>query len=330
MDPEMPSVTRAELEAYAGQMTLQLGRWDEARRMLHASLASSDAADGVAVPQALHGLALDALEMNRPDEARSYAEAMLAAARAKSSPYWEAFALGAVSLMHTFTGQYESAIPPADEAIERARRLGNPTMITLALQNAGIARWRRDPSTAIALFDQVIETLGDDDVDGYMQRMQCHFFRALARIRLGETRSGASDLRVALQGAQSAGVTYAKAEFLSAIPGVLGRQPERAPAIAILSMLEQLRVDGVIAGAPDERQVLSRMRERLRDTTEPAAFNAAWDQGRTMSLDDGLALAIAELDRLEQAPTDSESAGIADAADAPLAGSNVINPGRER
>ena len=73
------------------------------------------------------------------------------------------------------------------------------------------------------------------------------------------------------------------------------------------SMLEQLRAEGVIAGAPDERQVLSRMEERLRSSTEPEAFNAAWDQGRTMSLDDGVALAIAELDRPEHAPIDAES-----------------------
>jgi hypothetical protein len=86
-------------------------------------------------------------------------------------------------------------------------------------------------------------------------------------------------VRARATAAQSAGVTYAKAEFLSAIPGVLGRQPECAPAIAIMSMLEQLRVDGVVAGAPDERQVLSRMRKRLRGTTEPATFNAAWDRG---------------------------------------------------
>jgi predicted ATPase/class 3 adenylate cyclase len=305
MDPEMPDALRAELEGHAGQMALQLGRWDEARRMLRASLTSSDADDGVPFPHALHGLALDALEMNRPDEARGYAQAMLAAARAKDSAYWESFALGALSLMHTFSGDDEAGIAIADQAIEGARRLRNPYMETLALQNAGIARWRRDPSTAIGLFDQVIALSRSDEVDGHMQRMQSHFFRALARLRLGDDRSGAADLRIALQGAQTAGVTYAKAEFLSAVPGVLGRQRESAAAIAILSMLEQLRADGVVAGAPDERQVLSRMRERLLSTTEPAEFQMAWDQGRRMTLDDGVALAITELDRLERSSADA-------------------------
>ena len=57
-------------------------------------------------------------------------------------------------------------------------------------------------------------------------------------------------------------------------------------------MNERLRDDGRILGAPRDLESQEQLRERLEREIEPDLFAALWAEGRAMTLDDAVAIAL--------------------------------------
>jgi predicted ATPase len=286
----------AELQAAAGHMAISLARWDQGRELLQASITSSNTAGVAPVPLAFDALAIDALEANQPDTALRYAEASVEAARRRDEPFWNVYTLTTVSLMTSLTGDDVRGTELADAGLQQARQLRNGYVLTHALVSAGIARYRRDPVAAIPLFDEaiVVSPGGRDPQTG----SQARFFRGISHLQLGELGKAFIDLRDYLVLARATGNEYFQAMALAVIAGLLAHDGNPDLAIHLLAVLEQLRAESRITGAPIDLAAQRRIRERLEQKMPTSAFATIWSAGKAMSLDDAVTRALAELDDL--------------------------------
>ena len=73
---------------------------------------------------------------------------------------------------------------------------------------------------------------------------------------------------------------------------LLRRRGRPDVAVRILALNERLRDDGRILGAPRDLQSQEQLRERLELEVEPQLFAALWAEGRAMTLDDAVTLAL--------------------------------------
>jgi hypothetical protein len=184
------------------------------------------------------------------------------------------------------------ALELADQATEMARSLGNDYLLSVALADAGIARFRTDPAAAIELFDEsaVIAT----DV-GFAIRDHALLFKGIAHVSLREYAPGAQAFDAALAYQHATGAVYYQSIVLAAVAGLLARIGSTSTAIQLLGSLQRLRDNGQIIGAPRDLAMQQQLRDRLQDTLEPNTFAELWTAGRRLTLDDAVSLARAEL-----------------------------------
>ena len=180
----LPADVRAELLGCAGFGSVYTSRLDEAMTLYQASLQCSRDAGLPPSSLVLANLGIAALESNRPEEAIVHAEEALAAARATADPYWEANALVYLSLVCSLGRGGERGCSSADEALTRARRLGNRFLIERALLAGGIARVTSEPEVAIELLDECAQTRPHASYN----LGNTYFFRGVAHLRLGNAR----------------------------------------------------------------------------------------------------------------------------------------------
>jgi predicted ATPase/class 3 adenylate cyclase len=294
LDHEMSPRVRAELATQAGYMAISLSRLHQGHDFLRQSLESSSAAGDEPSPYALIAFALEALVTNRPADARRYAEEAVARARAASPPYTQAECLSICSTMFSTTGEAPRAIELAEQAIELARPLGNDNMLSHALAQAGIARYRTDPAAAIALLDE--STMVTTEVVAI--RGHAVFFKGMSHVRLREYGEAAQAFAAALAFHHAAGAQYYQSTVLAAIASLLARIGSTDAAIQLLGSLERLRDDGQMIGAAGDLAMQEQLRDRLQHTLEPNKFADLWAAGRRLTLDDAVSLARAELSQV--------------------------------
>jgi predicted ATPase len=91
------------------------------------------------------------------DEIGPLANRWAAAARSLADEYELAMALIMVGLPFAFAGDLPAALVYLDQAVETARRLGNPTAICYTTMTAGWLRSEAEPEEAMALLDEALE-----------------------------------------------------------------------------------------------------------------------------------------------------------------------------
>jgi predicted ATPase/class 3 adenylate cyclase len=285
---------RAELLAYAGYGANYANRFDEAMTLYQASLTCSRDAGLPPSPLALTELGIAALVSNHPEEAIAHAEEALAAAGAAADPYWEAYAFQLLSLTCSFGGDGERGRSTADEALARARRLGNSFLIGSTFLAAGIARVTSEPEVALELLEECaqfwplsISNLG-----------HTYFFRGVAHLRLGQPSAAAHALRAALPLMQETGSEFFTATVIATAAGLLAR-PAAGDAVQLLNALDRFRVDSGIAGAPADVEIQRRSRARLEEAMAPDEFAASWALGAELSVEEAAALAHDALGKLD-------------------------------
>ena len=290
----LPADARAEILAYAGFGANYGNRFDEAMTLYESSLACSRDAGLSPFPFALSCLGIAALESNDPAEAIARCEEALDAARAAADGYWETYALGILSLACSLSGDEQRGRGFADEALARARRLRNTSLISSALLDAGIARVTSEPDVAIELLEECAHTNANSTNLG-----QTYFFRGIAHLRLRQPSEAARALRAALPLMQQTGSDFFTATVIGTAAGLLARAAPGA-TVRLLSALDRFRAESGIAGAPGDLEVQRRTRTRLEEAMAPAEFTEAWSRGAELNVEEAAALAHDELGRLEE------------------------------
>jgi predicted ATPase/class 3 adenylate cyclase len=295
LEPDMSARVRAELAAEAGYIAIQLPRVQQPNEFLRISLEGSSATGDEPNPHALLAFGLEALVTNQPADARRYDEEALARASASQQPYVEAECMSTCSMMISMTSEDPRALELADHALELARPLGNDYCLAIALQAAGLARYRTDPPAAIALLDESIMVLQDSSP---ATRDMSLLFKGIAHGSLREYGLAAHALDAALAYHHAAGTEYYQRIGLAAVAGLLARTGSTSTASQLLGALERLRDDDLIVGAPRDLAMQQQLRDRLQRDVEPNTFAEQWTAGRRLTLDDAVSLARAELSQL--------------------------------
>jgi predicted ATPase/class 3 adenylate cyclase len=288
--PADPSQRRAESLAIAGELAIVLDRYDQGFALLDESLTCSAAAGEPPSAMVFNSLAMAALVQNRPDDACRFSEDAVELARANGDPYQLGRSLSFAGLMIGLSVESSRALELSDEAVTIARGLGNTRLLAMTLQGAGIIRSQVDPATAIELLAQSFVLLGDR----YRRSAVGHSWKAVAHLMLRQYTDAAAELCIALPLTQEGGEAYQQATALAISASLLSR-PQPDIAVRLLALLDRLRDDGTFIGASRDLAIQTHLRSRLQERLDPRRFDNLWSEGRTMTLDDGVAIALDEL-----------------------------------
>jgi predicted ATPase/class 3 adenylate cyclase len=290
--PDVPGRAAADALAMAGQMAINLARWDQGFDLIQQSLDRS-ASDGEP-PRALalSTLAIAALVQNRPAAARRYSEEAVAVARARGEPFELAEALASAGVAISLTHDDPQGPDLADESVEVARSLGNDFVFSLALNAAGMTRYRTDPARAIVLLQAGLALHPTHDTS---VAATSRFIMAIAHLTLGDDQSAAAAIVDALPRLQESGEEYYQAMVLAGAAVLLRRHGRPEAAARILALNEQLREDGRIVGAPRDLESQEHLKTRLEREIAPEVLAAIWAEGHAMTLDTAVAQTLDEL-----------------------------------
>jgi hypothetical protein len=270
-------------------MAINLARWEEGFDLVQRSLERS-AADGEPPrAPAFSALALAALVQSRPEDARRFGDEAAAVARAQGDPFELAEALSQAGLQISLTSNDPRGPALADESLDIARALGNEWAISFTMQAAGTTRYRTDPARAIVLLQAWLDFVSERDVDTLSLG---RFMKAFAHLALRDEQSAAIELLEALPGLQEAGFEYYLALALGGAALLLRRRGRPDVAVRLLALNERLRDDGRILGAPRDLESQEQLAERLEREIEPDVYAALWSEGRAMTLDRAVTLAL--------------------------------------
>jgi predicted ATPase/class 3 adenylate cyclase len=290
--PCEPSTGRSEALAIAANLAVILDRYDEAAVLVEESLACSRAAGVAASANASLALALTAMVQNRPDEACRFSLEGVELARENGDAFDLAQVSSYASTIIGLSSDDPIAFELADEAVAIARELGNSTTMSMALQNSGTIWCRRDPERSIQLFDEGVHGVGRHR--GRSMHAMGRTFKAVAHLLLRQYPEAAAELCDVLPTLQEGGEPYQESIALGVAAIVLSR-PVPDVAVQVLGLIDRLRDDGVFIGAAGDLDAQEHLRRRLEERVEPDRYARAWSEGREMTLDDAIAVAVEAL-----------------------------------
>jgi hypothetical protein len=268
-------------------MATGLTRWDEAVILAQRSLDLSAADDEAPHPLAFLVLGLVALEQTRAEDARRFSEEALAVARARGDPFELAEALSQAGLHIALTSDDPRGAALADEGVQVARSLDNHWALAYTLQAAGVTRYRADPARAIVLLQEAFDLRWEFGVTAVNRSM-----KAFAHLAIRDEGGAAAELLQALPALREAGFEYYLSIALAGAALLLRRRGEPETSVHLLALNERLRDDRRILGAPRDRESQEQLKERLEREIERPVFERLWAEGRAMSVDDAVTLAL--------------------------------------
>lgn len=239
------------------------------------------------------------MEMYRGDYARAtrFYDESLCVARVAGDKYRIAQALGSLSIMATVSDDYSSADALAAESLSIFRELGDERGVTRILGYQGhFALWRGDVARASEFAHECltrISELGDFawraftlDLLGYIELEREDYHRSFEYF--SEGLRGHYELRELMSTAFS----------LEGLAGVAAESRSPVRAAQLLGRAAALR-DQIHSPVPPPRQArYDRTVAVIREQLDAEAFAVAFAQGREMSLDRAVALAVQPLEAL--------------------------------
>lgn len=291
--PDVPGRATSGALANAAFFAAGLTRWDDGRALVQASLDRSAADGDVTHPLAPLALALLAVVLDEPEEVQQLAEAAAVVARRFGDPFELAWCLGSAGTQLATVSDDPRAVELADEALALAHRLGNSYALMFALQSAGLARYRTDPVRAIELMQESLELRSSRTAAG---EATGRFMKAAAHLSVGDVPGAAHELEVALPLQVAIGDVYYASMSLGATAVLARRAGLREVALQLLAFVALLREDGRIVGATRDLESQEQLRVRLERELDPVDYGDAWAEGRAMTLEEAVALALDVLD----------------------------------
>jgi hypothetical protein len=230
----------------------------------------------------------------RPDDVRAYSEEAIALAPAQGGDYALGEVFVQVSSFLGLTVDDPATLTFFDEAVARARALGNSYILSGTLQGVGIAHVRIDPTRAIAFLDESRAVFGDFRNNAVAQAV---FWSAIARLAIRDVTGSAQDLIFAIAYYRETGQPYQLSMMLAFAASLLSRtDPDLS--VRLLGRVDRQREDGEFTGATRDIEVQQRARAGLEERLGPDRFASAWAEGRAMDVDETTAATLDALDRL--------------------------------
>ena len=220
------------------------------------------------------------------------AEAFLDEARAAGDPYTLAAALTVVAVWSYVLGDAESCLPPAEEAMQIAQQIGNPTLLAAAETYLGGALETVDPPRARSVLATALEHASAVDHTQFVATS----LSWLGRMGGAATNpEWATRLRRHLDFAYEAGDTSYVLTSLDMYSQALATTDRAETAAMLAASVGELSPHMSNPISVAHRRVTN---DRLLAQLGQERFAELTAQGATLDLDDVVALALAELDRV--------------------------------
>ncbi len=248
--------------------------------------------------KALSGMALLAYPQGEAAMSRALLEESLAMSKELGDKQGTAYTLNVLAIVVQQQEEYERGRALLEESLAIRRELGDRWGIAQSLNNLGdLVREQGDYEAARALYEECLETFrafGSKDIASPLHNL------AYVALYLADYRRAHALFCESLTYYREKGVKSGIAACLAGLAGVAGvaRLPDRAARLFGAS--ESLRESiGLVLEDPDLTDY-----ERNLSVTRPqldaAAFAAAWEQGKALTLDDAIVFALQDLPAKEQ------------------------------
>jgi predicted ATPase len=232
----------------------------------------------------------------QPERAVSIARQARQEAADQGTEILAATLLTTEAMAWTRAGDHAAARRPAMEAVEMARRLGNPALSANAFYVAAAAIWRGEPQTALALIEDSLALAragAFDPVLGFSLALA-----AVIRARNGDLPGGLATLQEAVAQQHADGNRLALAVTLRIAAVMLARLGQAEPA-AVLSGAVSAHFPTSISSVPEEEQMaIDEAQSLARHALGETAYSAALARGAAMDDDEVVECTVGELRRV--------------------------------
>ncbi len=276
-----------------GILAMNKGSFDESRTLQERALALyTELDDKPGIAGSKHNLAQILFKQGDYSTARTLWEQSMEIDRATGGREQEAHALLSLASIARSAGELDRALEYTERSLVIRRELGDVGGEAYALNSFGlIAIDRGDLAAARSHFEQALtkfRKLGNREWESYS-------LGNLANIAMQEReyRNAQSLFQRGLNMAMQAGIYEAAVEFLGALATLNARQGKPYLASSLWGAAERLREEigshlpSFEAG--EYEQDLAAARDALADD---AAFNSAWAEGRVMTLEQAIVIAL--------------------------------------
>ncbi len=264
------------------------------RKWLEAALAACSPAPSAERARALSGVALLAYPQGATAMSRSLLEESLAMSRTLGDKTAIAYTLNILALVVQQQGERETTRLLLEESLAIQRELGDRWGIAQSLNNLGeLARAEGDYGTARSLYEECLLTLRA--LGSKWDLASPLYNLGSVALRQGDYKSAAGLFTESLSYHREKQMLGGIAAGLLGAAGVAAaaRQPLRAARLFGAS--ERLReAIGLLLDHPDLGDYEHNL-QFTRDQLDSAAFTQGWAQGRAMSLDEALDLALSSV-----------------------------------
>jgi tetratricopeptide (TPR) repeat protein len=266
------------------------GYWSEGRRWLEAALAAGTESDPDLRPGPLFGAGVLALWQGDLERGCAAADELLALAAATDSRWARAFGADLAGIAANQRGDWDQAAQLQAEAAQLGRELGDPWLLSGSVLNLGdVALSRGEYERAQELFEESLATgLKGQDQDLYMRALLNLGF---ATLMLGDVQRARSLLRDGLIVAREIGLVEG---FTVGFVGLAAGYARKDPALAarLIGRADILCEETDSNLFQFEGRVRNQTEANLRARLGENAYATAYTEGRGLTLEDALALAL--------------------------------------
>jgi predicted ATPase/DNA-binding SARP family transcriptional activator len=272
---------------------LERGDLAEGRAWLERALAASPDGAGALRVKALEGAAFVVRRQGDNQRAKALAEERLAFARELGDGDAIAASFHQLGLLAADAGDHERARALYEEAVRLGRLAGHRSLALWITDLGSLARWEGDVARASALLEEALAMHREaDDKSGVAYALE---ELALVALREGRSRTARSLLAESLRLWHAAGATNLIVQgALDSHAAAIAAQGDAERAAQLLGSAEALRESMGIRPLFQEKTESPRnlAAAAARDQVGDDAFAEAFARGRTLSLDQAVALAL--------------------------------------
>jgi len=269
---------------------LTRGYWSEGRRWLESALAADTESEPDVRVDALWGAGLLAVWQGDVERGRAAADELLAQAAATDSTWARAIGVSIAGLAAQQAGDWDAAAQLHAEAAQLARELGDSWLLGIAVLNLGdIALNRGEYERALELFEESLATGQERHDHDLITRSYVNL--GLTMLMLGDVQQARSLLRDSLVAAREIGLVDG---FTLGFVGLAAAYAHDDPALAArLIGRADLVCEETASGLEQfEARVRDKTTAELRTSLGEDAYAALYADGRSLELEDALALAL--------------------------------------
>ena len=211
-------------------------------------------------------------------------------------------------ILSSVIGDFDTAQSDVDALVPRARQLGNPTNLVIALYAYACAWWRDNPADALIALEESFSLSGQGGTDVVLENS--HMLLGQIRLALGDLRGALGAFRSAIETADRVGNRTALVGTLWFTMEVLSTFEAHDLAAICIGLTEDNPVAAFTA-AWTTRELDDDPHARARESTRAALGESRYDQlvshGGAMSYEDAVAWARVALATPNRGPAPPES-----------------------